>query len=610
MISQSFIQELLNRIDIVDIIEQSIPLKKSGSNYVACCPFHNEKTPSFSVNQSKQFYHCFGCGKHGNAINFLIEFSGISFIDAVENLAVQAGMPMPDKTVITAAANRSSSRLKVDTEIDNQEPIEKKQDNQVMQRMTDQLQRAADYYREQLKHATKAISYLKQRGLSGEIAARFKIGYAPDELRSLSQIFTDYDRDESENLLLKNGLIIKSNNGRYYDRFRARIIFPILNQKGQIIGFGGRVIDEKGGPKYLNSPETSLFIKSRELYNLFSARKAIRESRRVLVVEGYMDVVVLSQYGIEYVVATLGTATTSSHIQKLLRQTDEIIFSFDGDNAGKKAAWRALETSLAHLKDGKKISFLFLPDGEDPDSFIRKFGKQSFESLFEKAIPLSDLLIGELSSRVNLESSEGRAALIQIAKPLIQLVSAPILKLILIKRLSQLTGVNQEALTKIFESKLKNANSQSSKQIESLRLQPISPYHKLIKILLDDPRFVNKLDRDLSCLLNAAPQQTVLALEALVSFYKSLSSQELETQKITETLLYFSETMHAEELNKTTELKLGWETEIDLEAEFLGLLSRIKDMQRKERMTVLQNKPLNLLTEQEKRELQQLANSS
>ncbi len=360
MISQSFIQELLNRIDIVDIIEQSIPLKKSGSNYVACCPFHNEKTPSFSVNQSKQFYHCFGCGKHGNAINFLIEFSGISFVDAVENLAVQAGMPMPDKTVITAAANRSSSRLKVDTEIDNQEPIENKQDNQVMQRMTDQLQRASDYYREQLKHATKAISYLKQRGLSGEIAARFKIGYAPDELRNLSQIFTDYDRDESENLLLKNGLIIKSNNGRYYDRFRARIIFPILNQKGQIIGFGGRVIDEKGGPKYLNSPETSLFIKSRELYNLFSARKAIRESRRVLVVEGYMDVVVLSQYGIEYVVATLGTATTSSHIQKLLRQTDEIIFSFDGDNAGKKAAWRALETSLTHLKDGKKISFLFL----------------------------------------------------------------------------------------------------------------------------------------------------------------------------------------------------------------------------------------------------------
>lgn len=609
MISQSFIQELLNRIDIVDVIEQSIPLKKSGSNYVACCPFHNEKTPSFSVNQSKQFYHCFGCGKHGNAINFLIEFSGVSFIDAVENLAAQVGMQVPRNNVASSkVVDRSSSNLT--SVVDAQKSIEKKQDDQILRCMADQLKVAADYYREQLKHATKAISYLKQRGLSGELAARFKIGYAPSGLRNLSQIFIDYDQDESENLLLRNGLIIRSSNGKYYDRFRARIIFPIHNQKGQIVGFGGRVIDAEGEPKYLNSPETPLFIKSQELYNLFSARKAIRESGRVLVVEGYMDVVMLSQYGIDYAVATLGTATTSSHIQKLLRQTDEIIFSFDGDNAGKKAAWRALETSLAHLKDGKKISFLFLPDGDDPDSFIRKFGKQTFESLFEKAIPLSDMLIGELSSRVNLQSSEGRAAVIQIAKPLIQLISAPILKLILIKRLSQLAGVNQEALTKIFENKIKNASVQSSKQIENLRSQPISPYHKLMKILLLAPRFIYKLDQDLSFLFNGTPQQIGRALEALVNFYKSLSSQELETQQIPETLLHFSETTHAEELNKTTELKLGWENEIDLEAEFLGLLSRIKDIQRKERMTVLQNKPLNLLTEQEKKELQQLANLS
>lgn len=609
MISQSFIQELLNRIDIVDVIEQSIPLKKSGSNYVACCPFHNEKTPSFSVNQSKQFYHCFGCGKHGNAINFLIEFSGVSFIDAVENLAAQVGMQVPRNNVASSkVVDRSSSNLT--SVVDAQKSIEKKQDDQILRCMADQLKIAADYYREQLKHATKAISYLKQRGLSGELAARFKIGYAPNGLRNLSQIFIDYDQDESENLLLRNGLIIRSSNGKYYDRFRARIIFPIHNQKGQIVGFGGRVIDAEGEPKYLNSPETPLFIKSQELYNLFSARKAIRESGHVLVVEGYMDVVMLSQYGIDYAVATLGTATTSSHIQKLLRQTDEIIFSFDGDNAGKKAAWRALETSLAHLKDGKKISFLFLPDGDDPDSFIRKFGKQTFESLFEKAIPLSDMLIGELSSRVNLQSSEGRAAVIQIAKPLIQLISAPILKLILIKRLSQLAGVNQEALTKIFENKIKNASVQSSKQIENLRSQPISPYHKLMKILLLAPRFIYKLDQDLSFLFNGTPQQIGRALEALVNFYKSLSSQELETQQIPETLLHFSETTHAEELNKTTELKLGWENEIDLEAEFLGLLSRIKDIQRKERMTVLQNKPLNLLTEQEKKELQQLANLS
>lgn len=605
MISQSFIQDLLNRIDIVDIIDQSVPLKKAGNNYVACCPFHKEKTPSFSVSQSKQFYHCFGCGKHGNAINFLMEYSGKSFIEAVENLAAQVGLQMPNHSAFLVLGDQKNSELSVP--VDDRMTNEKKNDSQNIQRMIDQLQDVADYYREQLRTSTEAISYLKKRGLSGEIAARFKIGYAPNGPRNLSKVFNDYDQDESINLLLKNGLIIKNRHGKYYDRFRDRIIFPIQNQKGQIIGFGGRVIDTRNEPKYLNSPETPLFIKNRELYHLFSARKAIQEAGRVLVVEGYMDVVMLAQYSIEYVVATLGTATSSSHIQKLLRQTNEIVFSFDGDNAGRKAAWRALEVSLSHLKDGKKISFLFLPDGDDPDSYIRKFGKESFESLVEKAIPLSDLLINELSSRVNLQLSEGRAALIQLAKPLIQLISAPILKLILIKRFSQLAGVGLDELNKIFEGKSIDSPSRSIKQIKSLRIRPISPYQKLIKFLLHDPLFVHKLDWDLS--FNCEPLQIVLVLEALVKFYKSLSPQELANQKIPETLLYFSETVHAEELNKITEIKLEWENEIDLEAEFLGLLTRIKDMQRKERMTILQNKSLDQLTEQEKRELQRLANA-
>ena len=365
MIEQSFIQELLDRIDIVDVVARHLQLKKAGANFTACCPFHNEKTPSFTVNSSKQFYHCFGCGRHGNAISFLMEHSGASFVEAVESLATHAGMQIPDQVSIYPKipdpGRVPSDKVKIDKEVEATSPLVG---------LYERMEQAAKFYRGQLKQSDQAIAYLKERGISGRTALRFGIGYAPPGWQNLSGIFTDYPADDSSHPLVQAGLVVAHDGKKNYDRFRHRIMFPILDRKKKIVGFGGRALDG-GEPKYLNSPETSLFVKGRELYNLASASPAIRKSARVIVVEGYMDVVMLVQSGVENVVATLGTATTAMHIQNLLRHTDEVVFCFDGDAAGTKAAWRALETSLPQLKDGKDIKFLFLPDKEDPDSYIR-----------------------------------------------------------------------------------------------------------------------------------------------------------------------------------------------------------------------------------------------
>ncbi len=350
MIPQSFIQDLLNRVDIVDVVESYVPLKRAGTNYAARCPFHSEKSPSFTVSQTKQFYHCFGCGAHGTAISFLMEHQGMGFVDAVKDLAGRVGMVVPEQTA----------------DPQRKEKIEAAED------LTEIMLKAAQFYKAQLKTSDKAVAYLKNRGLTGEIAARYGLGYAPDGWQNLEAVFPEYQSKS----LTEAGLVIASEEGRRYDRFRDRIMFPIHNQRGAIIGFGGRVIDQ-GEPKYLNSPETPLFEKGRELYGLFQARSAIREAERVVVVEGYMDVVALGQYDIGYAVATLGTATTPWQVQKLLRQTDNVIYCFDGDAAGRRAAWRALENSLAQLQDGKQVRFLFLPPEDDPDSFVRAHGSAS-----------------------------------------------------------------------------------------------------------------------------------------------------------------------------------------------------------------------------------------
>jgi DNA primase len=422
MIPPSFIQDLLARVDIVEVIDPHVPLKRSGANYSARCPFHSEKTPSFTVSAAKQFYHCFGCGAHGTAIGFLIEYHGMGFVEAVKDLAGRVGMTVPEP----------SGR--------RQENTETTADLQTV------LGQAAQFYKTQLKNSERAIAYLKARGLTGEIAARYGLGYSPEGWQSLAAVFPDY---RTNSLLAAAGLTVDANERRY-DRFRDRIMFPIVNARGHIVGFGGRVIDA-GEPKYLNSPETPLFEKGQELYGLFHARQSIREARQVVVVEGYMDVVALAQHGVGYCVATLGTATTATQVQKLLRQTDKVVFCFDGDDAGRKAAWRALENSLSSLADGKQLGFLFLPDGEDPDSFVRKEGREAFEGLLNKAVPLSEFMLQELVRGTDLKTAEGRAKFLQDAKPLLKQVTAPMFSLVLRKRLAELAGVTQSELDQRFE---------------------------------------------------------------------------------------------------------------------------------------------------------------
>jgi len=421
VIPDSFIQELLARVDIVDVIERYLPLKKSGANFVACCPFHSEKSPSFSVSPSKQFYHCFGCGAHGSAISFVMEYAGLGFIDTVEELAANLGMQVPQE--------KAGTPLKPKTDV---APL------------TELMARAAKYYKDQLKDSPKAIEYLKKRGLSGEVAARFGMGYAPDGWQNLAVAFPEYQNKAMADC----GLVIEGDAGKRYDRFRDRVMFPILDQRGNVIGFGGRVIGE-GEPKYLNSPETPLFEKGRELYGLPQARIAIRETDSVIVVEGYMDVVALAQHGIGNCVATLGTATTPYHVQKLLRQADRVVFCFDGDKAGRKAAARALDTCLEHLPENKSAAFLFLPAADDPDSFVREHGADAFRQLADEAMPLTDFLMQELKADRNLNSAEGRSQLVHEAKPLLAKMQAPLLRLQLAKLLAEASGFSQAEIESI-----------------------------------------------------------------------------------------------------------------------------------------------------------------
>jgi DNA primase len=418
MIPTDFIQTLLSRVDIVEVIDRYVPLKKAGANYVACCPFHSEKTPSFSVSPGKQFYHCFGCGAHGTAVGFLMEYGGKAFPDAVEELARDSGLEVP-------RIERPGEREKRDEAQD----------------LNEILLAAAKFYRAQLKDAPRAIEYLKTRGLTGEIAARFGIGYAPDAWQGLAAVFPTYDAPELD----AAGLVLNGDGGKRYDRFRDRVMFPIHDSRGRVIGFGGRVMGD-GEPKYLNSPETPVFSKGRELYGLYLARNAIRDAGRVVVVEGYMDVVALAQHGVEYAVATLGTATTPTHAQKLFRMTDTVVFCFDGDSAGRKAAWRALENTLPVLADGKNAVFLFLPNGEDPDDYVRKRGRASFERAQETAVPLSEFLLAELAARHPPTSAEGRAALVAAARPHMAAINAPVLAAILRRRLSEFSGLPEAEL--------------------------------------------------------------------------------------------------------------------------------------------------------------------
>jgi len=484
MIPQSFIQDLLSRVDIVEVVDRHVKLKRAGANYVACCPFHSEKTPSFTVSQTKQFYHCFGCGAHGTAVGFLMEHGGMGFVEAVKDLAQSVGMKVPEEPRSETAQRRAEQGAS----------------------LYEVLLQAAQHYRNQLKDAPQAIAYLKKRGVSGEIAKRFGIGYAPDEWQNLAAAFSDYDGP----MLATAGLVKSKEDGKRYDVFRNRIIFPIVDVRGNVIGFGGRVLGD-GEPKYLNSPETPVFEKGRELYGLYQARRAIRDAGRVLVVEGYMDVVALAQSGVEYAVATLGTATTPLHVQKLLRQADEIVFCFDGDQAGRRAAWRALETSLSQLTDGKQVKFLFLPEGEDPDTYVRKHGKDAFEGLFERSVPLSRFLIDELAGRVDMATAEGRARCVHEAKPLLRQMPAGGLRLQLARELAEKCRLSIEELMQLCELASPPAQSRGA-PARPARTPPTTLARQLLRLLVANPGFSEQLSPERRAMLDAPELASVAEL--------------------------------------------------------------------------------------------------
>ncbi len=415
-IPSQFIDELLSRVDIVDLINSRVPLKKAGKDYQACCPFHDEKTPSFTVSREKQFYHCFGCGAHGTSIGFLIEYDNLGFVEAVEELAGREGLEVPREA---GSQQGPDHRPLYDT-----------------------LEQAARIYQEQLRRhpdARRAVTYLKQRGLSGEIAAAYGIGFAPPGYDYLKDHLGR--QDDGMKRLWTTGMLAESEEGRRYDRFRDRIMFPIRNHRGKVIGFGGRLLGD-GKPKYLNSPETPLFHKGRELYGLYEARRAVRKLKRLLVVEGYMDVVALAQFGIANSVATLGTATSSDHLERLFRTVNEVVFCFDGDRAGRDAGWKALETTLPLMQDGREARFLFLPEGEDPDTLIRREGQETFLQRIENATPLSSFLFDKLCEAVDMNSPEGHAQLAEMAKPLLSRLPKGVFSRMMFKRLGDLVGVD------------------------------------------------------------------------------------------------------------------------------------------------------------------------
>lgn len=502
MIPQSFITDLLNRVDIVDVVGRYVQLKKGGANYMGLCPFHSEKSPSFTVSPTKQFYHCFGCGAHGTSIGFLIEYSGMGFVDAVKDLAQNVGMVVPEAD-------------------DKIPPLQRAAQQAQSLAMTDALSQACDYYRAQLRGATNAISYLKNRGLTGEIAARFGMGYAPSGWDNLRSVFPDYDALA----LVESGLVIDKvdedgGNKKRYDRFRERIMFPIRNTKGQVIGFGGRVLDQ-GEPKYLNSPETPLFQKGLELYGLFEARQAIRDAGYVLVTEGYMDVVALAQLGFPQAVATLGTACTSTHVQKLLRQTDNVIFSFDGDKAGRRAARRALEACLPQVSDNKTIQFLFLPEKHDPDSFVREFGADAFAQEINDAMPLSQFLLREVTGDHDLSTPEGRAATQYDAKPLLQAMTPSALRLQIVRGLASLTESTPAEIESLFELSKPVSVAKKAPPRQG-RPEPVGLELQITRILVAHPALSLTLDESDLQAFDHFGQESADALRYLVSVAQAL----------------------------------------------------------------------------------------
>ena len=468
-IPQPFIDDLLNRIDIVDIIESRVPLRKAGRDFQGLCPFHTEKTPSFTVSQVKQFYHCFGCGAHGTAISFLMEYERLDFIDAIKSLAQRCGLALPH--------------------------VERNDDSEQRQDLTHILGEAVRFYRKQLRDHTAgkaAIAYLKNRGMEGAIAAEYGVGFAPPGWDNL--IRTLGNTPQRLQQLTTTGMVTRNEQGHCYDRFRNRIMFPIRNRRGQVIGFGGRVLDNQDTPKYLNSPESPLFHKGSELYGLFEARQALRHIEQLVVVEGYMDVISLAQRGIRNVVATLGTALTDEHISQLFRATQHIVFCFDGDRAGRAAAWKALDVALPAINEARRASFMFLPDGEDPDTLISKLGMDGFNRQIAAATPLSEFLFDALAENSDLKALDGRSRLLELAHAKIAKIRNPLYRTMMINAIGQRLRLDASELRQIThrQSQRSQTNAPPRFQNHGNTRRRLSPVRKALTLLLNHPALAQR----------------------------------------------------------------------------------------------------------------------
>ena len=564
-IPQHFIDDLLARTDIVTLIEERVPLRKAGREYTACCPFHNEKTPSFTVSPDKQFYHCFGCGAHGSAISFLMEYDRLEFVDAIEELAQRAGMQVPRE----AASLHEPARL----------------DSYTV------LEQAARYYRQQLKQAPdcqRAIDYLKQRGLSGDTAARFGLGYAPPGWENLIQSLQQ--KKITLQQMQEAGLIIKRDNGGYYDRFRERIMFPIRDRRGRAIAFGGRVLGNET-PKYLNSPETALFHKGRELYGLYEARQANRQLQRVLVVEGYMDVVSLAQSGISYAVATLGTATTQEHLEVLFRTVSEVVFCFDGDRAGRQAAWRALTNAFPVMKEGRQISFMFLPQGEDPDTMVQAEGKEPFEQRLQQATPFSRFFFDGLSHNIDLNTIDGRSALIERARPLLLKLIPGVFQHMIVAQLAEIAHMSPEKLSTLIFPTTEQAVAQlvTSKQGGSKLLRTA------IRLLLEHPRLAQTVDLQQLSGLTLPGSDLLMKLLEIAQKNPHITCGAL--------IEHWRDSEHGRHLAKLLQIPTSV-PEDGVAAEFAGAIERLAEMRAEQRYEQLLEKSAKTeLSAEEKAEL-------
>jgi len=577
LIPQDFIDDLIARADIVEVVGRRTQLKKAGREFKACCPFHDEKTPSFTVSPGKGFYHCFGCGAHGTAVGFLMEYEHMSFVEAIESLANSMGVEVPRSESDQPARRYDELFSLMDT--------------------------VARHWQSCLKDSPPAVEYLKNRGIDGSTAKRFGIGYAPD---GWSNVLDKFGKsDEAAEKLLATGLIIRKDNGKHYDRFRDRLMFPIRDARGRTIGFGGRVMGD-GEPKYLNSPETVLFHKGRELYGMYEARQALRHIERLVVVEGYMDTVALARNGIDFAVATLGTATTGDHLNRLFRITENAYFAFDGDRAGRKAAWRALENALPQIREGRQIRFVFLPEGHDPDSFVNENGAAAFVDLMDAGLPLSEFLIQELSSQVDMNSIDGRARLAELARPLVNKLPTGVYRELLTEGLAEVVGLTGSKLEKMMAAG--HSTSERARHDDSRftprRRQPsqsggLSVVRRAITLILNHPEAGQELDVEK---LAGVQRAGVDLLAALIETVQS--EPNITTAGLLERWRHDDKGRH---LGKLAAADVPTDEEFDAGAELQECLQQLAIAGRKERIEFLIEKQrVTGLDNGEKSELQQL----